>query len=111
GARGAGAMLWGDAAAPRQPRVIPNTRGAIRPFWSPDGQWIAYFVNQGEQRGLWRVNLSGAQPEFLAPGTESRGGSWNRGDTLLLALDPHRGLQAMAARPGAPTRFVTQVDA
>ena len=70
---------------------------------------IAYFVNQGEQRGLWRVNISGAQPEFLAAGTESRGGSWNRDDTLLLALDPH---QRPADDDGAARtrrcRFVTQ---
>ena len=81
----------------REPKVIPNTNGAIRPFWSPDSREIAYFVNQGDQRGLWRVNISGAQPEFLAPGTESRGGSWNGANTLLLALDPHHGLQAMTA--------------
>jgi serine/threonine protein kinase len=103
-------QLWVRALADPEPRAIPNTSGAIRPFWSPDGRWIAYFVNQGDQRGLWRVNTSGAQPEFLAPGTESRGGSWNREDTLLLALDPERGLQVMSARANAPLRFVTQVD-
>jgi serine/threonine protein kinase len=105
-----GDKLWVRDLSTVQPRAIPHTNGAIRPFWSPDGQWIAYFVNQGEQRGLWRVNVSGAQPEFLASGTESRGGSWNRDDVLLLALDPQRGLQAMAARPGAQMRFVTHVE-
>jgi serine/threonine protein kinase len=105
-----GDMLWVRSLSDTQPRVIPNTKGAVRPFWSPDGQWIAYFANQGERRGLWRVDMSGARPEFLAPGTESRGGSWNHDDTLLLALDPHRGLQAMAARPGATPRWVTDVD-
>ena len=103
-------MLWVRSLSDREPKVIPNTNGAIRPFWSPDSREIAYFVNQGDQRGLWRVNISGAQPEFLAAGTESRGGSWNSGNTLLLALDPHRGLQAMSAAPNATPYDVTTVD-
>jgi serine/threonine protein kinase len=103
-------MLWVRSLYDPEPRVIPNTNGAIRPFWSTDSKEIAYFVNQGDKRGLWRVNISGAQPEFLAPGTESRGGSWNNANTLLLALDPHHGLQAMTAAANAALRFVTKVD-
>jgi serine/threonine protein kinase len=103
-------MLWVRSLSDPEPRVIPNTNGAIRPFWSTDSKEIAYFVNQGDKRGLWRVNISGAQPEFLAPGTESRGGSWNSANTLLLALDPQHGLQAMTAAANATPRFVTKVD-
>jgi eukaryotic-like serine/threonine-protein kinase len=103
-------VLWLREQSKSTYRQIPNTEGAIRPFWSPDSQWIGYFVNEGERRGLWLVNVSGAQPQFLAAGTESRGVSWNHEDTLLLALDPNTGLEAMPAEANAEKRFVTKVE-
>jgi eukaryotic-like serine/threonine-protein kinase len=103
-------VLWLRELAKSTYRQIPNTEGAIRPFWSPDSQWIGYFVNEGERRGLWLVNVSGAQPQFLAAGTESRGASWNHAETLLLALDPNKGLEAMRAEANAEKRFVTRVE-
>jgi Tol biopolymer transport system component len=79
-----GVQLWVRTLADSTPRLMQNTRGATRPFWSPDGRSLAYFAGDG----LYRVEVSGADPRLLAKGTESRGGSWGRDGTLLLALEP-----------------------
>ena len=75
---------------------IPGTEGVRYqgpPFFSPDGQWLAFLVGNR----LMKVNLSGGQPEFLSelprgggklerPGWNWGGGSWGDDGTLILAL-------------------------
>ena len=31
--------------------VVPGTEGALAPFWSPDGSWIAFFVDDKIEEG------------------------------------------------------------
>ena len=42
-----------------QAYAIPNSEGAQYPFFSPDGEWIAFFLGPGGQRTLRRVRLDG----------------------------------------------------
>ena len=44
---------------------IPGTEGATGPFFSPDGQWIAFFAD-GK---LIKVSISGGPPVFLSDAT------------------------------------------
>ncbi len=44
------------------PRAIPGTEGACNPFFSPDGNWLAFFMD----RALKKVSVAGGDPVFVA---------------------------------------------
>jgi Tol biopolymer transport system component len=44
------------------PRPIPGTEGACDPFFSPDGNWLAFFMD----RTLRKVSVGGGDPIFVA---------------------------------------------
>jgi eukaryotic-like serine/threonine-protein kinase len=55
--------------------TIAGTEGGTVPFWSPDGQWIAFTAD----RKLWKVRLDGGGKTLLAslaPATAAGGGVW-----------------------------------
>ena len=60
-------------------RVIPGTEFATGPFWSPDGQWLAFFA-----RGtLWKVAVDRGAPVKICDALETLGASWGRAGTIL----------------------------
>ena len=74
-------QLWLRPLDSPTPRPLPGTAGALMPFWSHDGKWIA-FVAQGK---LKKVPLTGESPQTLADSPLLRGGTWNeRGDILYV---------------------------
>ena len=60
-------------------RVLAGTEGATRPFWSPDSQYIAYFV-KGD---LKKVAIGGGAPVHLATGP-FRDGDWSSEGVILV---------------------------
>ena len=62
-------------------RAIPGTEGAYAPFFSPDGQSIAFFA----ANTLQRTSLTGGQPVTLAEARNSQGGTWGSNDTIIFA--------------------------
>ncbi len=81
----------------------PNEAQVQAPFWSPDGQWIAY-VADGR---LKRVPRTGGAPQVLCTIDASfRGGSWGTRDTIVFATFlPDAALWKVAAGGGTPTRL------
>jgi len=60
-------------------RPIDGTQGAMDPFFSPDGQWLAFFAN-----GLLKkVPLSGGAPETICNAQNARGGVWASDNTII----------------------------
>jgi serine/threonine protein kinase len=49
--------LWIRDLERLEPRVVPQSRGALTPFWSPDGQWIG-FISEGR---IWKVPADGGE--------------------------------------------------
>jgi serine/threonine protein kinase len=64
-------------------RVLPGTEGASYPFWSPDGQYLAFFAN-GK---LEKVALAGGAPQALTNVWAARSGSWSKNDVILYEPD------------------------
>jgi serine/threonine-protein kinase len=65
-------------------RELEGTEGAIRPFFSPDGKWVAYFA-----RGrLLKLPVTGGAPDVIAPapGVIS-GANWAADGTILFSLN------------------------
>ena len=76
---------------------IPGTEGAASPFFSPDGQWIAFFA-EGK---LMKVSISGGPPLVLSDATGGMG-SWGPNDTIIFLLGPGSGLLQVSASGGTP---------
>ncbi len=63
--------------------MLPGTEGASYPFWSPDGDNVAFFAN-GK---LEKVAVSGGTAQVLANVLAARGGSWGRRDVIIYTPD------------------------
>ena len=61
-----------------QATVLAGTEGAFGPFFSPDGQWIAFFAS-GK---LKKVAVSGGAVVTLCDAPNGRGGSWSEDGTI-----------------------------
>ncbi len=66
--------------ASAEPGTIAGTTQVEYPFWSPDGQEIAYF-STGR---LYRVRLDGSAPRPITQAPDPRGGAWGPGDVILI---------------------------
>jgi serine/threonine protein kinase/Tol biopolymer transport system component len=62
-------------------RRLPGTEGASAPFWSPDGQWIAFFA----ANSLKKVRVSTGLAQTIARGVSatSSGASWSVHDDIV----------------------------
>ncbi len=80
------------------PKPIPFTEGATYPFWSPDGQAIAFF-SDGKVK---RVGLLGSPSAVIGDAPDARGGSWSKDGTIIYAATTSSALTAIGASGGAP---------
>ncbi len=60
---------------------LPGTEGAHSPFFSPDGQWIAFFADAK----LKKVAVSGGAPVTICDTPDGRGGWWAADGSLVYA--------------------------
>ena len=97
--------LWIRALDSAQPRALPGTEGASKPFFSPDGRMIAFFM-KGK---LVATDLNGDRPRTIAAvhGAPA-GGSWGGRDVIVFA-DWTTGLYSVDAT-GGPVSLLTQLD-
>jgi len=59
--------------------VLSGSIGARDPFFSPDGQWIAFFADGR----LKKISVTGGPPVALCDAKEARGGAWAEDDTII----------------------------
>ena len=66
---------------------LANVAGVGAPFFSPDGQWVAYFTAGGGGNGeIKKVSVSGGPPVLICRYSgNARGGSWSDDDTIVFA--------------------------
>jgi eukaryotic-like serine/threonine-protein kinase len=77
--------LWLRALNAQQATVLDGTEDASKPFWSFDGQSLAFAAD----RKLKKISIAGGTPQVLADGvgSESGGGTWNADGTILFCKD------------------------
>lgn len=77
------------------------------PFFSPDGQWIGFFGNNGK---LEKVSVFGGAPAALSNADSHRGGSWGGDGTIVFPPTVTSPLYRVSASGGEPVP-VTHLDA
>ena len=76
---------------------VAGTHGARSPFFSPDGQSLAFFADEK----LMRVSLSGGLPAAIADVSTPRGGVWTTGGRIIFGSGLAGGLSQVSDAGGA----------
>jgi Tol biopolymer transport system component len=76
--------------------AIPDSEGATFPFFSPNGDWIAYF-HQGK---LQKAPVEGGLPVMVCEVPTSFGGVWTPKDVIVASV-PNLGLATVPAAGGS----------
>jgi eukaryotic-like serine/threonine-protein kinase len=86
--------------------VLSGSEGGFGPFFSPDGNWVAFFT----ESALKKLPLDGGSPVTVCPTPPvSRGGSWADDDTIYFTPDFTSGVHRVNAAGGRP-QAVTAPD-
>jgi serine/threonine-protein kinase len=86
--------------------LLQGTEGADQPFFSADGQWIAFFA--GDK--LKKVPVQGGTSVAIAAVRNPRGGSWGEDGVIVAALANTSGLSLVPGDGGAPQPLTTLQD-
>jgi serine/threonine-protein kinase len=79
-------------------RALPGTEGAFQPFFSPDGEWVAFFAD-GQ---LKRISLDGGQLVPVSSNVpDPLGGSWGSDGSILMSLRDARRLAVVPVGGGS----------
>jgi Tol biopolymer transport system component len=76
-------MLYIQAVGSPSATKVNETRGATYPFWSPNGDYVAFFAHNK----LKKVSVNGGLPQVLTTVQEARGGSWNQKGVIIYSPD------------------------
>src|SRR5262245_40458369 len=76
---GGSPRLWLRALDKTEAQPMQGTDGAAFPFWSADNRSIGFFSSSK----LYRIDIAGGSPQFLANAPNARGGAWNSDGVVL----------------------------
>ncbi len=104
GPDGSDVGLWVRDLDDPKPRLIPDTRGAFAPFFSPDGETIGFFAGGGAQASLKVVAATaGVIRTLVQDSVASFGGADWGDDGQIYFTHANRGLARVSAVGGAVT--------
>jgi Tol biopolymer transport system component len=79
-------------------RMLPGTKGASYPFWSPNSRWVAFFADNK----LKKIDVTGGPALTLCDAAAPRVGAWNQDDVILYTVQPTGSLFSVPAAGGTP---------
>jgi serine/threonine protein kinase/Tol biopolymer transport system component len=86
--------------------ALSGTDGAVNPFFSPDGQWIAFFA-EGK---LKKIPATGGGVSTLCDAISNRGGDWADDGTIVFSPDREgASLWRVSSGGGVPARLTSLV--
>jgi serine/threonine protein kinase len=96
-------LVWVRPMNSLETRALPETAGAVFPFWSPDGNSIGFF-SDGKVK---TVDLNGGSVQEIANALLGRGGAWGADGVIVFSASPTSPLlRASANGGGAATPFI-----
>jgi len=90
-------QLYERALDQLEARPLPGTESGESPFYSPDGQWIAFF--KGSK--LVKAAVAGGPPLPLANCSTERGGTWGPDDFIVFSASSSGPLLRVRASGGS----------
>ena len=78
---------------------LAGMQGAYAPFFSPDGQWVAFFTGSN----LKKISVEGGSAITLCASGLGEGGSWGEDGNIIAALSSTSGLSRIPSAGGPPT--------
>ena len=96
-------MLYIRSLDQLQASVLSGTEGAVEPFFSPDGQWIAFFADNK----LKKISSQGGAAIVLCDTPFGRGGAWGEDDTIYMARSTREPLYKVSSAGGTPVPATT----
>ena len=101
----AGTSLWIRDLEALEAVEIPGSDLATAPFWSPDGNWLAF----GQSGRIYKVPAAGGQPVAICDLTFGQldGGCWDDDDFLYLS--PNAGPMYRVSSRGGDPRLVFEL--
>ncbi len=105
GALGAGdpGRLYLRVMSETEAKPIPGTEEGRMPFFSPRGDWLAFFAFGR----LKKVSLGGGAPVALCDAPNPFGGTWGPDDTIVFNARNYGGLMRVSAGGGPCEVFTT----
>ena len=85
---------------------LAGTQGAYAPFFSPDGQWVAFF-SPGK---LQKISVEGGSATTVCNAGTGVGGSWGEDGNIIAALNNRVGLSRIPSAGGPPTHVTELAD-
>lgn len=80
---------------------LPNTDESLCPFFSPDGEWIAF----GQKGKLRKISVLGGPATTICDAADLRGGSWGPDGTILFAPNARSGIWRVSSAGGEPVEL------
>lgn len=96
GASGEGYQLYLRDISGHTTAAIEGTGGAFSPFFSPNSMWVGYFA----RNELFKVNVNGGKPVFVANATNSVGGTWTDADEIVMVTEEGQRIVKVPASGG-----------
>jgi Tol biopolymer transport system component len=95
--------LWVRSFDSLDAKRIADVPQGTFPFWSPDGQWVAFFASEE----LKRVAADGGPIQNICAAPSGRGGTWSSDGIILFAPDAQSVLYRVPAGGGVATKVTT----
>ena len=84
---------------------LAGTEGAAAPFFSPDGQWVAFFTG-GK---LKKISVDGGAAVALCDAPDPRGGTWGEDHNIIAALTSTGGFLSRIPDTGGVPQPLTEL--
>ena len=105
--------LWIHHLDRGEVRKVPGSENAEGPFFSPDGQWVAFAVEVSGRSArpgeLKKYSLATGLTQSICGIKDYFGGDWGEDGTILFSELPTQGIQRVAASGGKQQPVVSKV--